>query len=59
MKNEMDMNAGLILTGEKSIDEIGEMAYEKLIATLNGELTKSEAIRYFNSIDIHCLGPVI
>ena len=59
MKNDMDMNAGLILTGEASIDEIGEQAFNKLIATLNGEMTKSEAIKYYNFIDIHCLGPVI
>ncbi len=59
MRNDMDMNAGLILNGEKSIDEIGEMAFEKLIATLNGEMTKSEAIKYYNFIDIHTLGPVI
>ncbi len=59
MRNDMDMNAGLILTGEKSIDEIGELAFQKLISTLNGELTKSEAIKYYNFIDIHTLGPVI
>jgi altronate dehydratase large subunit len=59
MKNDMDMNAGLILTGEKSIDEIGEMAFNKLISTLSGEMTKSEAIKYYNFIDIHTLGPVI
>ena len=59
MRNDMDMNAGLILTGEKSIDEIGEMAFMKLLSTLNGELTKSEAIKYYNFIDIHTLGPVI
>ena len=23
------------------------------------EMTKNEAIKYFTSIDIHCLGPVI
>jgi len=59
MRNDMDMNAGLIITGEKSIDEIGELAFEKLISTLNGEMTKSEAIKYYNFIDIHTLGPVI
>jgi len=59
MRNDMDMNAGLILTGEMSIDELGELAYNKLIATLNGEMTKSEAIKYYNFIDIHTLGPVI
>ena len=59
MKDDMDINAGLILTGEKSIEEVGEEVFEKLIKVLNGEMTKNEAIRYFTSIDIFCLGPVI
>ena len=59
MEQDMDLNAGLILTGEKSIEQVGEEAFAKLIRTLNGEMTKNEAIQYFTSIDIHCLGPVI
>ena len=59
MKDDMDLNAGLILTGEKTIEEVGEEAFEKLLRVLNGEMTKSEAIQYFTSIDIHVLGPVI
>lgn len=59
MKNDMDLNAGLIITGEKTIEELGEQAFEKLLRVLNGEMTKNEAIQYFGSIDIHTLGPVI
>ncbi|MCF0136796.1 MAG: UxaA family hydrolase [Oscillospiraceae bacterium] len=59
MENDMDLNAGLIITGEKSIEQVGEEAFEKLIRVLNGEMTKNEAIGYFSAIDIHCLGPVI
>lgn len=59
MKNDMDINAGLIITGEKTIEEVGEEAFQKLLRVLGGEMTKNEAIHYFTSIDIHCLGPVI
>lgn len=59
MENDMDLNAGLIITGEKTIDQVGEEAFEKLIKVLNGQMTKNEAISYFSSIDIHTLGPVI
>ncbi len=59
MKNDMDINAGLIITGEKTIDQVGEEAFQKLLRVLGGEMTKNEAIKYFTSIDIHCLGPVI
>ena len=59
MKNDMDINAGLIITGDKTIDQVGEEAFQKLLRVLGGEMTKNEAIKYFTSIDIHCLGPVI
>lgn len=59
MKNDMDLNAGVILEGGKSIHDVGEEAFELLIRVLSGEQTKNEALRYFNNIDIHCLGPVI
>ncbi|MDD5945009.1 MAG: UxaA family hydrolase [Clostridia bacterium] len=59
MKEDMDINAGLILTGEKTIEEVGEEAFAKLLRVLSGEMTKNEAVQYFTSIDIHCLGPVI
>lgn len=59
MEEDMDVNAGLIITGEKSIEEVGEEAFAKMMRVLGGEMTKNEAIQYFSAIDIHCLGPVI
>ena len=59
MENDMDLNAGRIITGEKSIEEVGEEAYAKMLRVLSGEMTKNEAIGYFSAIHIHCLGPVI
>ncbi len=55
----MDINAGLILTGDKTIEQVGEEAFARLLDTLSGKMTKNEAILYCTSIDIHCLGPVI
>ena len=59
MKEDMDINAGAILLGDKTIEQVGEEAFAKLIRTLSGEMTKNEAIQYVTSIDIQCLGPVI
>ena len=59
MKDDMDLNAGLIITGDKTIEEVGEEAFALLLEVLNGRMTKNEAIQYFSAIDIHCLGPVI
>ena len=55
----MDLNAGRIITGEKTIEQVGEEAFEMLLKVLSGQMTKNEALSYFGSIDIYCLGPVI
>ena len=55
----MDINAGRIILGESSIREIAEETLDKLLKVLNGEMTKSEAIRYNQSCDFYMLGPVI
>nr|WP_319487787.1 UxaA family hydrolase [uncultured Caproiciproducens sp.] len=59
MSHDMDLNAGLIIKGEKTIEQVGMETFEKIIRVLNGEMTKNEIIKYFNSIDIYTLGPVI
>lgn len=59
MTNDMDINAGPIISGQKSISQVGEETFSALVDVLNGRMTKNESIGYFKSIDIHCLGPVI
>ena len=59
MEEDMDVNAGLVITGEKSIDEVADEVFAKILRVASGEMTKNEAIGYFSAIDIHCLGPVI
>ena len=57
--HDMDLNAGRIITGEKTIEQVGEEAFEMLLKVLSGQMTKNEALSYFGSIDIYCIGPVI
>ena len=59
MENDMDINAGRIIKGEKSIEEVGEETFDMLIRVLSGETTKNETLKYYSSIDIFTLGPVI
>lgn len=59
MEHDMDLNAGRIITGERTIEEVGEEAFALLLQVLSGRMTKNEALAYFGSIDIFCLGPVI
>ncbi|NLY92202.1 MAG: UxaA family hydrolase [Firmicutes bacterium] len=59
LQYNMDINAGRILTGEKSIEEVGEEIFAKLLRVLSGETTKGESIRYSKTMDIYTMGPVI
>lgn len=59
MSHDMDINAGRIITGEKSIEEVGEEAFSAILDLLSGKQTKNETLGYHNSIDIYTLGPVI
>jgi len=44
LKDDMDINAGKIITGEATIEEVGDEIYHKTIEITNGELSKSEAM---------------
>ena len=59
MQHDMDLNAGRVITGEKTIEEVGEEAFELMLRVLSGQMTKNEALGYYGSMDIFCLGPVI
>lgn len=59
MQHDMDLNAGRIIAGEKTIEEVGEEVFELMLKVLNGQMTKNEALHYYATMDIYCLGPVI
>jgi altronate hydrolase len=40
----MDINAGRILEGKGTLDEVGREIYDSLIATAQGKQTASEAL---------------
>jgi len=42
MEEDMDINAGTILEGKESVQQVGRRIFEKIIAVANGEKTKSE-----------------
>lgn len=56
---DMDLNAGTVITGERSIEQVGEEAFGLMVETLSGRVTKSEAIGYTSCIEIQTKGPVI
>ena len=44
MADDIDINAGRILEGKGTLDEVGREIYDSLIATARGKQTASEAL---------------
>jgi altronate dehydratase len=42
MRDDMDLNAGPILDGDETVDQVGARLFESIVATASGERTKSE-----------------
>jgi altronate dehydratase large subunit len=64
MADDMDINAGRILEGSATLDELGHEIYDSLLATAQGKQTVSEALghqefvltyKYFEPIGPSCL----
>jgi altronate hydrolase len=42
MNEDMDLNAGTILDGTETVEQVGLRLFEKILAVAGGEKTKSE-----------------
>lgn len=56
MKDNMDINAGEIVDGKKSIRDVGKEIFDEIIAVCNGKKTKAEVLG-FGSFAINRIGP--
>lgn len=46
MPDDMDLNAGTILDGSETIEQVGQRIFERIVAVASGERTKSELLGY-------------
>jgi altronate dehydratase large subunit len=56
MKDNMDLNAGEIITGKKSVEEMGEEIFKEVLKVASGKLTKNEILGH-REFAINRLGP--
>lgn len=59
MISDMDIDAGRIIGGHQSVAQVGEEIFQYLLQVLSGQMTKSESIRYDQTINIYTRGPII
>jgi altronate dehydratase large subunit len=56
MRENMDINAGTIITGNKTVQDIGEKIFREVIRVASGKLTKSEILGH-REFAINRIGP--
>lgn len=56
MRENMDINAGEIITGNKSVQDIGEKIFREIIRVASGKLTKNEILGH-REFAINRIGP--
>jgi len=59
MKEHVDVDASTIITGAKSINDVGQIIAERVFETGSGKKVAAEKSRYDKSIGIYTLGPTI
>lgn len=55
MGDNMDFNAGRVITGEATVEELGQELFEEMIQVCNGKLTKAESLGH-NEFGIFRIG---
>ncbi|MBO8173337.1 MAG: UxaA family hydrolase [Bacillaceae bacterium] len=56
MSENMDLNAGTIIEGKESVDQVGELIMKEIQAVANGKLTKAEILKQ-HDFGIWRIGP--
>lgn len=57
-KRSIDFSSGAIISGQATVDEMGEALLAKVISVASGEMVKGETIRYIDPLEPYFLGPV-
>ena len=58
MIDNMDVNAGMIVTGDETIAEVGERLFTEMVEVMNGKLTKAEILGH-HEFGINRIGPTV
>ena len=58
MQDNMDINAGTIITGKETIEQVGRRIFDEIIRIASGKLVKAEVLG-FNDFAIKRIGPTM
>jgi len=59
MKDHIDLDASGVLSGQTTIDEVGQQIYNSLLTVGSGKKVKAETLKYDQTVEIYTTGPTI
>ncbi len=59
MMDDIDINAGTIIDGKETLDEVGKRIYKEILEVASGKKTKAEALGYTGPVEIYRVGPTL
>jgi len=58
MADNIDINAGMVITGEEIVEEVGRRIFDEMLSVASGKLVKAEILG-FNDFAVQRIGPTI
>lgn len=58
MKDDMDINAGTVITGDETVQQVGQRIFDEMIEVASGKLTNTEVLGH-NDFGIWRIGPTM
>ncbi|HWR45101.1 UxaA family hydrolase [Sporomusa sp.] len=58
MRDNMDVNAGTIITGEETVEQVGQRIFAEMVEVASGKITKAEVLGH-NDFAIVRIGPTM
>ena len=58
MGANMDLNAGTIINGDETVDQVGQRIFAEMLLVASGKLTKAEILGH-NDFGINRIGPTL
>ena len=59
LSEHIDVDVSDVITGDKTLEEVAEKVFDKLVKVASGEKTKAEIIGYDKTIDIYVRGIIL
>ena len=58
MKDDMDINAGTVITGDETVQQVGQRIFDEMLEVASGKLTNTEVLGH-NDFGIWRIGPTM